>query len=739
MTADDLKIPQIGLLDEAKNTSEVKKTQSIDPSMEDMANKPQDSILIPKIEAEGGSLSVGENKSDIPVSVATGNPDMISDDGNKFGFKLPLFSKPKFGFKTNNQQPDQISQNKNSGLALKIALGFFAFVFLLFIAAGIPAFMTYKKGLALYDSVKKLQTAVKSQDLVQIKSGLSETNKSLDNFESSYKLLSWTRVIPFVGSYVSDLGHLVIAAQAGIETGDIVISAIEPYSDLLGLKGASGQQSVPADGTQTAEDRIDFIVNSLPGLIPQIDSISSKMKIVESEVSQINAERYPLEIRGMKVREKIKLAQDLVDQASNLLVNGKPVIENAPYLLGMDSPRAYFLLFQNDKELRPTGGFMTGYAIMTVDKAKFEPTVSDDIYNLDAKYKPSVKAPEPVIKYLKGPYVLNKNLRLRDMNWSPDFTESMGLVSGALDEVGVKNIDGIIAVDTVVLEKLLGVIGPIGVPGFGNFSTEIDPECNCSQVIHALEAYADVEGPIIWDPLTGKIIQRPANSENRKKIIGPLMNSILANAMGQPKEKLAALFSAAFDSVMEKHVLFYMKDIKVQKSLADFGISGTIKDYDGDYLHISDANLGGRKSNLYSTQEVEQDLSVAGDGTVTKTVTITYKNPEKQDGWLNSVLPTWVRVYVPKGSTLVIADGFEDKVNPYEELGKTVFAGYFQLRPEGVSKITLQYKLPFKVKNQYKLLIQKQPGAKDYLYTVKVGRNQQEFFLSTDKEIKIGL
>jgi hypothetical protein len=240
-------------------------------------------------------------------------------------------------------------------------------------------------------------------------------------------------------------------------------------------------------------------------------------------------------------------------------------------------------------------------------------------------------------------------------------------------------------------------------------------------------------------PLTGKIIQRPANSENRKKIIGPLMNSILANAMGQPKDKLAALFSAAFDSVINKDVLFYMMDTNVEKAVADFGIGGVIKNYTGDYLHINDANLGGRKSNLYATEDVEQSVKIDGDGSVTKTLTITYKNPEKQDGWLNSVLPTWVRVYVPKGSTLMESTGLENKSDPYEDLDKTVFAGYFQLRPEGVAKVTFQYKLPFKVKGQYKLLIQKQPGANDYLYTINVGKSQQEFYLKTDKEVTIGL
>ena len=87
-------------------------------------------------------------------------------------------------------------------------------------------------------------------------------------------------------------------------------------------------------------------------------------------------------------------------------------------------------------------------------------------------------------------------------------------------------------------------------------------------------------------------------------------------------------------------------------------------------------------------------------------MTITYKNPEKHDGWLNSVLPNWVRIYVPEGSKLVSVDGLEKKYDAITELNKTVFSGYFQLRPEGVSKVTFKYTLPFKNVGDYKMLIQ---------------------------------
>jgi hypothetical protein len=634
--------------------------------------------------------------------------------------------------------PVELQKTKKTWPKVMLSIAVFLLVFLVYNV--ISGLIIYQKTQKLINNAKVLAESTKSQDIVKIKTDLANTKKSLNATALSFKMVAWEKFLPFVGVYISDVSRTIKAGQAGLDAGESVLTVIEPYSDLLGFKnGESSNVLVAVTGEQTAQDRIDFIVKTIPDLIPQIDVISGKVKIIQDEISQINPDRYPENFKGIAIRSKIKSIEDLVSQVSTLLVNGKPFLESAPYLLGVDSPRTYLVLFQNDKELRPTGGFMTAYALLKMDKAKVSTVTSSDIYSLDAIYKPSIQAPQPIIKYIKGPYILSQKWRLRDMNWSPDFTESMKVFVPAAKQAGISGIDGVIAVDTQVLVNILNVIGPIGVPGFGNFSTAIDPECNCAQVIHELEAFADVEGPIIWDPLTGVIIQRPPNSDNRKKIIGPLMNSILANAMGQPKEKIPGLVQAGFSSLIEKHVLFYLLDENVQKAVADFGLSGTINNYEGDYLHISDANLGGRKSNLYAYETVDQNIEVAGDGSVTKTLTITYQNPEKQDGWLNSVLPTWVRVYVPKGSKLITSEGLETTAEPYEDLGKTVFAGFFQLRPEGVSNVTFKYKLPGKVGKEYKLFIQKQPGTDGFLYTINLGKHMEEFKLTTDREIKIGI
>ena len=323
------------------------------------------------------------------------------------------------------------------------------------------------------------------------------------------------------------------------------------------------------------------------------------------------------------------------------------------------------------------------------------------------------------------------------MNLSPDFKTSMAQFKEYYDITKSPEVDGIIAVDTKLVVDVLSVIGRIGVPGFGNFSSETDTRCNCPNVIYELESYADIAGPIIWaNDLGGKIILRPPHSDNRKAILGPLMNSVLSNALGQPKEKLPDLFQAGFNAMREKHVLFYFGDNpETQTAMESFNLAGRVQEADGDYLHINDANFAGAKSNLYVEQEVELKVDEGRDGT-TNTLTIKYKNPQKHDGWLNGPLRDWFRVYVPKGSKLVDSSGSEVPVSTTEDLGKTVFDGFFTLRAEGVIELKLVYKTPVKLSKGYKIKIQKQPGTNQPLYTVKVGKNKEEFFLKTDKELK---
>lgn len=607
------------------------------------------------------------------------------------------------------------------------AAGFFVLFIVFFLI--LPLLSIKVSAQRLTKTAKELEKAASSQNISQVKTSIAKSKKDLSSLDSDVNKLGWTRILPFLGSYWHDAKHLTVGLKAGLEASDVIVEAVEPYSDILGLNG--GHQA--EDGTKTAEERINFIVDTIEGVIPKMDIISQKSSTMSSEFSQIDPNRYPQYFQGLPIREKITKAIEGARYAHEILSDGKPVLEQLPYLLGTREERTYLILWQNDKELRPTGGFITAYSIVKVNKGKFEPVISDDIYHLDNQFKSRIPAPEPIKKYL--PLVPYWNLR--DMNLSPDFKVSMDtFYQNYLTIKKAQPVDGIISVDTYPLVGMLRVMGTLGVSGFGNFSADEEPKCNCPNVIYQLESYADVAGPIVWDDITGKIVYKPPHADNRKAFLGPLMNTLVANAMGQPKDKLPGLFDVAWGTITQKHALFYMKDPAVQSALESFNLAGRVQENKEDYLYINDSNFAGAKSNLYVQEEVSLEVNPGKDGTV-NTLTIKYKNPQKYDGWLNGPYRDWFRVYVPKGSTLVDSTGSDVPVTTSDDLGKTVFEGFFTLRPLGVTELHFKYKTMAKQKTGYKILIQKQPGTDGAQYTVKAGKQKQEFKLTTDQQLSL--
>ena len=97
-----------------------------------------------------------------------------------------------------------------------------------------------------------------------------------------------------------------------------------------------------------------------------------------------------------------------------------------------------------------------------------------------------------------------------------------------------------------------------------------------------------------------------------------------------------------------------------------------------------------------------------------------------------------MRLYVPEGSQIVEVLGSDVAAVANKDLGKTVIESFIELRPESRTKLVVKYTLPFKHQGgDYKLFIQKQPGAKNHHYTVTLGGNTQEFDLDKDRELTL--
>lgn len=589
---------------------------------------------------------------------------------------------------------------------------------------GRPGWQTFVSAQEALRQAKEVNAALKEQDLTRAKEETIKTKDKLKATRDSFQKMAWLGSLPLLGNYWHDGDHLLNAGLYGLEGAEMALTAIIPHADIIGFEGE------PAEGeVLSVEDKILRVLKSLKEIRADLDQIEEKLKLAEAEIAQIDENRYPNSLRGIAVREKVVFAKEMVGKGTEFLGRIKPLIEVLPELLGGSEERKYLVLFQNDAELRPTGGFMTAYTILRADEGEVRAYRSSDIYDLDGRFGKYVPAPAILKKYLKS-----SRWHLRDMNLSPDFKVSMETFRKYFETIPGEKVVGIITVDTKVLKDLLDIIGEIHVGGYGNFSSENDERCQCPNVIYEMELLAD----------------RPLGALNpqRKAVLGPMMQEVLLRALGLPKDQWPTLFEKVFELIEEKHVLFYLYDEEEQKALEAFGGAGRIKDYPGDYLHINDANFGGAKSNLYITHEVEQQIEVQ-DGKIIKTINLTYRNPEEPSNCdleagelcLNGPCPTWVRVYVPAGAKLLESSGSEIEVETKEELGKTVFESLVTIRPKGIAKLSFKVELPseFKTEGSLKMLIQKQPGKDKTQHILVVNGQEQELEVSKDREVEIKL
>jgi hypothetical protein len=247
-----------------------------------------------------------------------------------------------------------------------------------------------------------------SDQLVKTQTDLLTTQKDLH-------AMGYLKFIPIASWYYNDADHLVNAGTHGLNAATILVDSIKPYADVLGLKG----QGSFVGGT--AQQRIETAVKTIGKITPRIDDIANELAVVRSEIDKVNPKHYPALIFGKKVNGAIDNVRSLTDQSVSLITSARPLIKILPQIVGEPNEKKYLMLFQNDKELRPTGGFITAYAIFRLNSGVVHVDTSSDIYSLDATIGNKPVAPAPILKYLPKVPLLN----LRDDNLSPDFKVSM--------------------------------------------------------------------------------------------------------------------------------------------------------------------------------------------------------------------------------------------------------------------------------------------------------------------------
>lgn len=380
----------------------------------------------------------------------------------------------------------------------------------------------------------------------------------------------------------------------------------------------------------------------------------------------------------------------------------------APYILGFDEPRTALILFLNDTELRPGGGFIGSYALVRIDKGRAEllSMQGSEILDKNADLALLPVPPEPIEKYMGvGKWFF------RDSNWSPDFSVN---ARKALDlytlEGGLAagDIDMVFGITTHVLEEVLHLSGPLTVEGI---TFEAD------KAVETLEYEVEYGYK-----------ERGIAFENRKDIMRPLMSKImeyLSSSVFSDEKRFLVLFDSL---VRQKYIMAYVPDPALQKKFVSAGLGAQTASDSGDYLQWIDANLAALKTDHALERKLSYHFTKQDEGSYIAAASMKYVHKGSFD-WRTSRYRTYARVFVPPGSyvsSLYDSDGrvlSHDEIDQGEEDGKQWFGAFLSIEPGQTKELTFVYGLPVEVKESiekglYTLIVQKQAGAGSHSLTL---------------------
>lgn len=379
-----------------------------------------------------------------------------------------------------------------------------------------------------------------------------------------------------------------------------------------------------------------------------------------------------------------------------------------------DTQKTFLILFQNNMEIRPGGGYIGSFGILKLKNGEVADLQTHDLSNFDARIPDTIIPPYPMEETLNI-----HSWKLRDSNWSPDFpTNAQKAEEFYYLGKGEEKFDGVISITANVLASFLKVTGPIEISGYpGTFDSE--------NAIISLE-YQVEKG----------YAQQGIEKGERKSVMNLLAQEIMNRISNLGSAQKLELANIILEDLGKKDIQFYFQNSELQKSVEQSKWSGEVdENWNKDYLMVVDANLGAFKSDYFVKRSIDYSVDLSKNTPESKLL-ITYNHTAKQKDWMTNDYQDYLRVYAPKNFWLSFYSGL---ANPKfaEELGKKYFGFLINVPVNSQKTFEFKYSLPKEFKDDYNLKIQKQAGINDVPVAVHVtqpdgNKKDYNFVLNSD-------
>jgi len=324
----------------------------------------------------------------------------------------------------------------------------------------------------------------------------------------------------------------------------------------------------------------------------------------------------------------------LVDPVAKVIERARSALEVAPEsiaalaavagALGSATPRDYAVLLLNSAEMRGSGGFVGGWALLHVD---------DGVVSLT-----SVGANDVLVS--AGPLPVSSlpvdyralwgasSTEWQSVNVSANYPFAAQLTVAGLARLGI-NVDGVIAIDSKVAAAMMAGTGPITAAGVTVASATAD-------------AY-----------FTRAIYDQFPNGVGKDAVALGLFGKMFG-LLASGDVDVKAMATALLPLVGERRLLLWSADPREEEALAATPVGGQVPDASGPWSTVALVNGAGNKMDAYLTARVDYVAQLCRASLVPSTVTLGLTNaaPRRLPPYVDQRLDD---PSAPKGSTMSLA------------------------------------------------------------------------------------
>ncbi|RSX58054.1 DUF4012 domain-containing protein [Bifidobacterium samirii] len=381
-----------------------------------------------------------------------------------------------------------------------------------------------------------------------------------------------------------------------------------------------------------------------------------------------------------RLTDMISQAQTRFDQLASLTDIVTRAANVLPSMLGLaggdgttdgsaagGSTRTYLVLVQNNSELRATGGIAGSWGTLTVSDGHVS---ISDFTSTSQQWDEPIADLTPDEKTLFGTKMA---FFQQDVNFTPDFPRSAQIATVMWQRLSGQSVDGVISVDPVFLQNLLGAVGGMTLPD----GTVLDGGTTAQILLN--QTYFD-----------------KTSQDEQNAFFTDTASSVFDHIVASTGGDNTALVKALVKSVTDGHAYVWSAHEDEQTQIADTAISGALetdpaRPVTGVYLN--DGTMGKMDWYLDRTITAAYDKTYP-NGAKRYTVTVTLTNtldpvtaanlPELIRGYedgdtsrpRHGEIDTVIHAYAPAGGRLAdwtmtgsgIGDGQFDAITTHEGL-----------------------------------------------------------------------